>query len=202
MASKAARERRRAAQQSNQVIRNTQGHPVALDDAQTAIDDGKPVTNGHFQVAHEPGSNGHHQVADKAAPHEEAESAVRGDVQIASEKAVRKETLPATGAQVPVAHEPAVQKEATPATNGHRPLADEFNRLAQESAQPMAAEERLPSQFSQSINDALSRRQTLPGFADPRLERISAIELPPWFIDRCRSAPISRSASTPRPSVA
>jgi Mrp family chromosome partitioning ATPase len=57
--------------------------------------------------------------------------------------------------------------------------------------QPSPAEERLPSEFSQSINDALTRRQTLPGFADPRLERITSIELPPWFIDRCRSAYLS-----------
>ena len=51
--------------------------------------------------------------------------------------------------------------------------------------------EQLTTEFSQSINDALTRRQTLPGFADPRLERINSIELPPWFIDRCRNAYLS-----------
>ena len=173
------------------MIRNAQGHSTAIDDAPTAQDESQTVTNGHFQVAHEPGSIGNHQVADKAAPREEAESAAHGNVQVASEKAVHKETLPATDAHVPVAREPVAQKEAAPTTNGHSPLADEFNRVPEVTAQPAAAEERLPSQFSQSINDALSRRQTLPGFADPRLERISAIELPPWFIDRCRSAYLS-----------
>jgi Mrp family chromosome partitioning ATPase len=47
------------------------------------------------------------------------------------------------------------------------------------------------AEFLQSINEALSPRQTLPGFADPRLERVSGIELPPWFVDRCRRAYLS-----------
>src|SRR4029077_17673261 len=81
--------------------------------------------------------------------------------------------------------------EAEPATNGNVQLAHELEQATKDSVQPSQEEERLPSQFSESINDALTRRQTLPGFADPRLERINSIELPPWFIDRCRSAYLS-----------
>lgn len=47
------------------------------------------------------------------------------------------------------------------------------------------------TQFRESINEALSPRQNLPGFADPRIERINGVELPPWFIDRCRRAYMS-----------
>ncbi len=47
------------------------------------------------------------------------------------------------------------------------------------------------SEFLDSINEALSPRQTLPGFADPRVEHVNSIELPPWFIDRCRQAYLS-----------
>jgi len=60
-----------------------------------------------------------------------------------------------------------------------------------EDAEETNAGEELSSQFSQSINDALARRPTLPGFADPRMERINSIGLPPWFIDRCRRAYLS-----------
>jgi Mrp family chromosome partitioning ATPase len=45
--------------------------------------------------------------------------------------------------------------------------------------------------FLESINEALSPRQSLPGFADPRLEHVTSIDLPPWFIDRCRQAYLS-----------
>lgn len=45
--------------------------------------------------------------------------------------------------------------------------------------------------FVDLINEALSPRQTLPGFADPRVEHVNSIELPPWFIDRCRQAYLS-----------
>ena len=41
------------------------------------------------------------------------------------------------------------------------------------------------------INEALSARQTLPGFADPRLEQVNPIEMPAWFVDRCRRAYLS-----------
>jgi Mrp family chromosome partitioning ATPase len=47
------------------------------------------------------------------------------------------------------------------------------------------------AEFLESINEALSPRQTLPGFADPRMEHVSSIDLPPWFIDRCRQAYLS-----------
>jgi Mrp family chromosome partitioning ATPase len=41
------------------------------------------------------------------------------------------------------------------------------------------------------INEALSPRQKLPGFADPRLEQVNPIEMPAWFVDRCRRAYLS-----------
>src|SRR5260370_38030275 len=41
------------------------------------------------------------------------------------------------------------------------------------------------------INEALAARQTLPGFADPRLEQVNPIELPAWFVDRCRRGYLS-----------
>jgi Mrp family chromosome partitioning ATPase len=84
-----------------------------------------------------------------------------------------------------------------PAANGDQPaanvsaqLADEVEHMV-EDAEETSAREELSSQFSQSINDALARRPTLPGFADPRMERINSIGLPPWFIDRCRRAYLS-----------
>jgi Mrp family chromosome partitioning ATPase len=43
------------------------------------------------------------------------------------------------------------------------------------------------------INEALGPRQSLPGFADPRMERVNPIELPSWFVDRCRRAYLSVS---------
>src|SRR4029077_20976269 len=41
------------------------------------------------------------------------------------------------------------------------------------------------------INEALGPRQSLPGFADPRMEQVNPIELPAWFVDRCRRAHLS-----------
>lgn len=87
--------------------------------------------------------------------------------------------------------EQAIHDEAETATNGSAELADELEQVTRDSTQPAAASEQPRIQFSRSINEALARRQTLPGFADPRLERINSIELPPWFIDRCRSAYLS-----------
>jgi len=77
-----------------------------------------------------------------------------------------------------------------PVANGDTQLADEVEQVVEETEEANAGEE-LSSQFSQSINDALARRPTLPGFADPRMERINSIGLPPWFIDRCRRAYLS-----------
>jgi Mrp family chromosome partitioning ATPase len=82
-----------------------------------------------------------------------------------------------------------VPQDGVPVTNGNAGLADEVEPLAEESEQ--TASEQLSSRLSRSINEALTRRQTLPGFADPRMERINAIELPPWFIDCCRRAYLS-----------
>ncbi len=55
----------------------------------------------------------------------------------------------------------------------------------------ISANHHITSEFLDSINEALSPRQTLPGFADPRLEHVNSIDLPPWFIDRCRQAYLS-----------
>lgn len=70
------------------------------------------------------------------------------------------------------------------------PVGDESNgapaaEAADEGVNPVA------TQFRESISEAISPRQSLPGFADPRIERISGVELPPWFIDRCRRAYMS-----------
>jgi len=55
----------------------------------------------------------------------------------------------------------------------------------------MQEADQIPSDFVQSINEALSPRPSHPGFADPRIERVKSIELPLWFIDRCRRAYLS-----------
>jgi Mrp family chromosome partitioning ATPase len=120
-----------------------------------------------------------------------SEPVSNGHVQFANGQAAPTEPGPAKKGYAPVAHRPAPHEEAEPAGNGHFQLVNELEQATREGAQPARPEERLPSHFSQSINDALTQRQTLPGFADPRLERINSIELPPWFIDRCRSAYLS-----------
>jgi Mrp family chromosome partitioning ATPase len=85
-------------------------------------------------------------------------------------------------------NEASPPSEAEPLSNGSAELAQELERVTEANGKPATAGERLSSQFSQSINEAMTRRQTLPGFADPRMERVNSIELPPWFIDRCRRA--------------
>ena len=49
----------------------------------------------------------------------------------------------------------------------------------------------VPHRVVDVINEALETRHSLPGFADPRLEQVNPIELPPWFVDRCRRAYLS-----------
>jgi Mrp family chromosome partitioning ATPase len=114
-----------------------------------------------------------------------------GHVRVANGQPAQNEPEPASNGHAPVENRQAAPEEAEPAGNGHFQVVNELEQLTREAAQPSTAEERLPSHFSQSINDALTRRQALPGFADPRLERINSIELPPWFIDRCRGAYLS-----------
>lgn len=70
-------------------------------------------------------------------------------------------------------------------------LADEVEQAVEEGEEPHANGDELSSQFFQSVNEALARRQTMPGFADPRMERVNSIQLPPWFVDRCRRAYLS-----------
>lgn len=179
MASKSARERPRAPKQPDQTLPTANEQRVAKGDSQPVNEGSEPVTNGHVQVANEqPAQN-------------EPEPVKNGHAQVAIEQPAQNEPETVNNGQAQVAHHQAEHQEAEPANNGHVQLVNELEQAAREGAQPADAAERLPSHFSKSINDALTRRQTLPGFADPRLERINSIELPPWFIDRCRSAYLS-----------
>jgi Mrp family chromosome partitioning ATPase len=197
--SRSVKERRRGPKQSDQTTPNGNEHPGSQDDAQAADDGAEHGTNGSVQVPTEhaaydeakPNTNGGVQVATERAAYDEANPNTDGGAQVGAEQAARDDAEPAVNGHAQFAREPAAHDEARPAANGHAQLADELEQATREGAQPSQAEERLPSEFSQSINDALTRRQTLPGFADPRLERINSIELPPWFIDRCRSAYLS-----------
>ncbi len=73
-------------------------------------------------------------------------------------------------------------EETTEPSNGTTdPTEKTRERIRMESGQ-------VTSEFLESINEALSPRQTLPGFADPRIEHVNSVDLPPWFIDRCREA--------------
>jgi Mrp family chromosome partitioning ATPase len=102
--------------------------------------------------------------------------------------------------RAPSAEEPAAPVERSD-QNGpfeRAPVSAETPRHRESSPVDESEEELLPTeseqvkaQFLESINEALSPRQTLPGFADPRMEHVSSIELPPWFIDRCRQAYLS-----------
>ncbi len=92
-------------------------------------------------------------------------------------------------------------KETEQPTNGSEQIATRSEQLTKEIEQVIGStsgsnhltkeSEQLTAEFFQSINEALAPRRTLPGFADPRVERVNSIELPPWFIDRCRRAYLS-----------
>ncbi|HSS95300.1 MAG TPA: hypothetical protein VLR46_15105 [Candidatus Dormibacteraeota bacterium] len=97
-----------------------------------------------------------------------------------------KESVP------PIPDEEVPHSNGTAQPNGSAQIADEVDQLV-EKAESSSDSEELSSQLFHTINDALARRQPLPGFADPRLERVNSIELPPWFIDRCRRAYLSVS---------
>jgi Mrp family chromosome partitioning ATPase len=75
-------------------------------------------------------------------------------------------------------------------TNGSSDLIKEVEQVAGAAEQPTEGPQ-LSARFFESINEALAPRKKLPGFADPRMERVSSIQLPPWFIDRCRQAYLS-----------
>jgi Mrp family chromosome partitioning ATPase len=75
-------------------------------------------------------------------------------------------------------------------TNGSSQLIKEMEQVAEVAEQP-AEGPQLSARFFESINEALAPRKKLPGFADPRMERVNSIQLPPWFIDRCRQAYLS-----------
>ena len=75
-------------------------------------------------------------------------------------------------------------------TNGSSELVKEIEEVT--AAVEAAAESpQLSARFFESINEALAPRKKLPGFADPHMERVNSIQLPPWFIDRCRGAYLS-----------
>ncbi|MGH7760788.1 MAG: CpsD/CapB family tyrosine-protein kinase [Candidatus Dormibacteraceae bacterium] len=69
------------------------------------------------------------------------------------------------------------------------PVAEATDEVAPEEL--LKESNTVATEFRESINEALSPRQTLPGFADPRMERVNGVELPPWFVDRCRRAYLS-----------
>jgi Mrp family chromosome partitioning ATPase len=124
-------------------------------------------------------------------------AARRGGSVTADGERIAKDSKPIAGDVKPVAE----------VAEGVEPVAEDVEPVAEEDVEPLAEEgvervtrddkpatkdgERVTTEFLQSINDALSPRQTLPGFADPRMERVNSIDLPPWFIDRCRRAYLS-----------
>jgi Mrp family chromosome partitioning ATPase len=175
VASKPVRERPRGLKPSRQTIPLGAEQPVGNEAVQPADQESQPVTNGQVGVTSE-------QVA-----HEQREPVAHGHVDVPNEQAAQNQPEPNRNGHVKGATEQAPE----PVINGHVQLVNELDEVTRGAAHPSNEGDRLPSHFSQSINDALSRRQTLPGFADPRLERINSIELPPWFIDRCRNAYLS-----------
>lgn len=180
LASGSAEERIRAPRQPDPAAPKRNEQPAPAADEQPLDEGAEPATNGHVEVA-----------ADEPPPLE-VEPVATGHADVTEEVAAPSEVEPPNGHAQVANDEEVAQKEAQPATNGHVQLADELEQATRDDGHTSQEEEdRLPSQFSQSINDALTRRHTLPGFADPRLERINSIELPPWFIDRCRSAYLS-----------
>lgn len=72
-------------------------------------------------------------------------------------------------------------------TNGTSQMVKEMEEVAA-AVEPTAEGPQLSARFFDSINEALAPQKKLPGFADPRMERVGSIQLPPWFIDRCRGA--------------
>jgi Mrp family chromosome partitioning ATPase len=197
--SKSVRERPRVPKQRDQTIPIANEQPPGKEASQAVDGGSEPASNWPVQVANEPPAqdqpepvnNGHARVANEQPAQNEPEPVRNGHSKVANQRPAQSEPEPVRNGHSKVANQQAAHEEGEPATNGSFQLVSELEQVAREGAQPSKAEERLPSHFSQSINDALTRRQTLPGFADPRLERISSIELPPWFIDRCRSAYLS-----------
>jgi Mrp family chromosome partitioning ATPase len=82
---------------------------------------------------------------------------------------------------------PPVAGKAEDHTNGSSQILKEVEQVADAGEEP-DADSPLSARFFESINEAMAPRKKLPGFADPRLERVNSIQLPPWFIDRCRRA--------------
>jgi X-X-X-Leu-X-X-Gly heptad repeat protein len=140
------------------------------------------VTNGSRQLINgsERVTNGSEQVANGS------EHVTNGSKQVASgTKQV------ANGSdQIPNGGEPATNGSGQ-ITDWSEPIAKVTGQVTRGSNPPVKESEQLTTEFFQSISEALAPRRTLPGFADPRVEHINSIELPPWFIDRCRRAYLS-----------
>lgn len=75
-------------------------------------------------------------------------------------------------------------------TNGSPQFVKEIEQVTDAGEQPTEGPQ-LSARFFESINEALAPRKKFPGFADPHMERVNSIQLPPWFIDRCRQAYLS-----------
>jgi protein-tyrosine kinase len=75
----------------------------------------------------------------------------------------------------------SVEEMGEPVQDTTKPAVNTPEKIHMESG-------RVTTEFLESINEALSPRQTLPGFADPRIEHVNSVDLPPWFVDRCRQA--------------
>jgi Mrp family chromosome partitioning ATPase len=75
-------------------------------------------------------------------------------------------------------------------TNGSSTVVKEIEQVTNPGEQATSGPQ-LSARFFASVNEAMTPRKNLPGFADPHMERVSSIQLPPWFIDRCRRAYLS-----------
>jgi Mrp family chromosome partitioning ATPase len=82
-------------------------------------------------------------------------------------------------------------EDSEPDANGSAQVAEMIEKETKEGEPTNGSVEQLSSKFFKSINEAMARRPTPPGFADPRMERVNSIDLPPWFVDRCRRAYLS-----------
>lgn len=72
------------------------------------------------------------------------------------------------------APEPAKVEEHS---NGTSTIVKEVEQVTNGSEQPTAGPQ-LSARFFASINEAMAPRKTLPGFADPHMERVNSIQLP------------------------
>lgn len=95
--------------------------------------------------------------------------------------------IPPSGEPSEINETPPVTEKAGDHTNGTPQLIKEIEQIT-DAGEETTPDPKLSARFFESINEALAPRQKLPGFADPHMERVNSIQLPPWFIDRCRRA--------------